>query len=78
MDQTQPLNPISTHPHEYEFFAFVVDGEVGKVFPVPADNEELIALWTSNPIIVQLAPEQKGVVMYGWKHDGEGNFTAPE
>lgn len=77
MDQMQQLNSISTHPHEYEFFAFVVDGEVGKIFPVAISNEELVALWSSEPVIVKLTPEQKLVVGYGWTYDGNGGFTAP-
>lgn len=74
-DQPQ-INPVS-HPEEFEFFAFVVDGEVATIFPVQHQAELLIAAWSSDPKIIKLTPEQKNVVQNGDLLSGDGTFTNP-
>lgn len=59
-----PPNPAS-HPERFEFFAFVVDGEVTMVIPVLNEAELLIASWSSDPKVVRLTEGEKNVVKQG-------------
>lgn len=75
-DAQQPINPL-THPQEFEFFAFVVEGEVAVIVPVKNDAELLVAAWSSEPKVVKLLPEQKNVVQNGDLLGSDGTFTNP-
>jgi len=78
MSEMQPLAP-SVAPEQYEFFAFVVEGEVAVVMPVhPTNMEAHIAAWSSDPKVVRLTPEQKNVVQSGWMFDGVSFTPASE
>lgn len=72
----QPINPVS-HPDQFEFFAFVVDGEAAVIIPVKSDAELLIAAWSSEPKVVKLKPEQKNVVQQGDLLGYDNTFTKP-
>lgn len=69
-------NPAD-HPEDYEFYAFVVDGEVAVVMPVSATNMPLHnAVFSSDPIVKKLSPEEKNVVSQGYTYD-ESGFHPP-
>lgn len=76
MSNTELIDPVS-HPEQFEFFAFVVDGEVATIFPVANQVELLIAAWSSNPTVIKLAPEQKNVVRNGDLLREGGTFVNP-
>jgi len=59
-----PPNPAS-HPERFEFFAFVVDGEVTTVIPIVKEAELLVASWSSDPKVVRLSESEKNVVKQG-------------
>jgi|GEM_PF-6369463 len=75
-DTPQQINPVS-HPESFEFFAFVVDGEVGTIFPVHNQAELLIAVFSSDPKVIKLTPAQKNVVQNGDLLGAGGTFTNP-
>ena len=66
-------------PTDYEFFAFVVEGEVANVWPIhKVLMAEAVAAWSSNPKVVVLTEDQKNVVNRHWSYDYEtGAFTQP-
>lgn len=67
-------------PDAYEFFAFVVNGEVSVVFIASKDSmQDYIDALSSNPLIVKLATAQKNVVGVGWAYEEQTNeFSQPE
>jgi len=67
-------------PDAYEFFAFVVGGDVAAVFIAHKEGmQNYIDALSSNPVIVKLAPEQKNVVGTGWAYEEQtGQFSQPE
>ena len=71
-------NPTE-NPEAFEFFAFVVDGRVAAIFIASKETmQNYIAAWSSSPIIVKLAPEQKNVVQLNWDYDAENEeFSQP-
>lgn len=76
-DVQQPINPL-THPQQFEFFAFVVEGEVASIIPVKTDAELLVAAWSSDPKVIKLTSEQKNVVQNGDLLGADGSFTNPD
>jgi len=70
-----PPNPYQL-PEEYEFFVFVVDGEVALKIPIQSIVEQAIAALSSDPKVIRLSSEQKLSVKEGWTYDGE-SFTEP-
>lgn len=75
-DAQQQVHPVS-HPEQFEFFAFVVDGEVATIMPVKGDAELLVAAWSSDPKVIKLLPEQKNVVQHGDILNEDGTFSNP-
>lgn len=76
-DVQQPPNPVS-QPQQFEFFAFVVGDEVAAIIPVGVEAELITAVWSSNPKVVQLTPEQKNVVQQGFTfNEADSTFTDP-
>jgi len=72
------FNNPADHPEDYEFYAFIVDDEVATIMPVSATNMPLHnAVFSSDPIVKKLSPEQKNVVVQGWTWDGN-EFVAPQ
>lgn len=77
---TEQINPLppSMAPEQYEYFAFVVEGEVAVIMPVLAQSMEAhVAAWSSDPKVVRLTQEQKNVVQSGWTFDGQ-TFNPPQ
>lgn len=70
-----PPNPFQ-NPGDYEFFAFVVDGEVALKIPVQIIVEPMIAALSSDPKVIKLSNSDKLSVKEGWIYDGE-NFSEP-
>lgn len=70
-----PLNPFE-NPEEYEFFAFVVDGEVTLKIPLHNSFEGMIAAMSSDPKVIKLSSPEKLSVIDGWTYNGE-NFSPP-
>lgn len=70
-----PRNPFQ-YPEDYEFFAFIVDGEVALKFPVQTAVEPMIAALSSDPKVIKLSVSNKLSVKEGWTYDGE-NFSEP-
>ena len=69
-------NPAQ-YPEDYEFYVFVVDGEVALTMPVSVTSMELHhAVFSSDPIVKKLSPEQKNVVVQGYTYD-ESGFHPP-
>ena len=71
-ENTTPINPAN-NPDSYKHFAFIVDGEVGHVtrFVVHETYERSIACLSSNPTVVEITGEMRGLVgMNGWSYDG--------
>lgn len=68
------------NPENFEFFAFVVDGQISAIFIASKEHmQDYISTWSSNPLTVKLTPEQKNVVAKGWNYNHEtGGFSAPE
>jgi hypothetical protein len=66
-------------PSDYEFFAFVVEGEVANVWPIhKLLMAEAVAAWSSDPKVIVLADDQKNVVNKRWLYNYEtGAFTQP-
>lgn len=60
----------------FEFFAFVVDGEVTVIYPLQKAIESYVAAWSSDPKVVKLSDEQKNIVYSGWTYD-ESGFNPP-
>jgi carbonic anhydrase len=73
-------NSPAMNPSGFEFFAFVVDGQVAAMFTLTKRAmENYIDALSSNPTIVKLAVSQKNVVAVGWDYDAEtGSFSKPE
>lgn len=72
--------PSPAHnPELFEFFAFVVDGEVAVTFAAHKEYmANYVAAWSSNPKTVVLSDGQKNMVDMGWVYDEQtGNFTPP-
>jgi hypothetical protein len=65
-------NPPTSAPEEYDFFAFVVDGEVAFKFPVHSSLELMVAAMSSNPTVIKLSEQDKTTVREGWTYDGVG------
>lgn len=66
------LNNPEISPAGYEFFAFVVGGNVGEIFTANKSGmQHYIDTFSSNPIVIKLTPEQKNVVKKGWSYDSE-------
>lgn len=59
---------------KYAWFAYVCDGEVGDIIMMPLTMERRVAVHKSNPIIVQITPEQQ--VMMGDIYEN-GTFSRP-
>ena len=72
---TPPITP-SNNPEMFEFFAFVVDGEVTVIYPLQKTIEAYIAAWSSDPKVLKLSEDQKNIVRSGWQHD-ESGFNPP-
>lgn len=70
-----PLNPFE-YPEEFDFFAFVVDGEVAFKIPVQTIFEQMVAAMSSDPKVIKLSNNDKLSVVEGWTYDGE-NFLEP-
>lgn len=68
-------NPVD-HPEDFEFYAFIVDGEVATIMPVSSAMPLHNAVFASDPIVKKLSPEQKNIVSQGWTWDGN-EFVAP-
>ena len=64
-----PPNPFES-PSEYEFFAFVVDGEVALKIPVHNQVEQMVAALSSDPKVVKLSSADKLMVREGWIYNG--------
>lgn len=76
---SDPTPSPAQNPDLFEFFAFVVDGEVAVTFAAHKDYmANYIAAWSSNPKTVLLSGAQKNTVESGWAYDDEtGTFTEP-
>ena len=72
---TVPPNP-SQSPDEYEFFVFVIDGEVALKIPIQTTLELMVAALSSDPKVIKLSSQEKLSVKEGWTHDG-ANFSEP-
>ena len=70
-----PSNPFQ-HSEDYEFFVFIVDGEVTLKFPIQITLEPMIAALSSDPKVIKLSSSNKLSVKEGWTYDGE-NFSEP-
>lgn len=70
-----PLNPFE-YSEEFDFFVFVVDGEVAFKIPVQTIFEQMIAALSSDPKVIKLSSQDKLSVKEGWTYDGE-NFLEP-
>ena len=70
-----PLNPFE-YSEEFDFFVFVVDGEVAFKIPVQTIFEQMIAALSSDPKVIKLSSQDKLSVKEGWTYDGE-NFSEP-
>jgi hypothetical protein len=70
-----PPNPFES-PDEYEFFVFVVDGEVALKIPVHSQVEQMVAALSSDPKVVKLSTNDKLLVREGWTYDG-AEFIQP-
>lgn len=68
-------NPYQS-PGEYEFFVFIVDGEVALKIPVQTTLEPMVAALSSDPKVIKLSPSDKLLVKEGWVYDGE-SFSVP-
>ena len=64
-----PPNPFQS-PNEYEFFVFVVDGEVTLKIPVHNQVEQMVAALSSDPKVVKLSSADKLIVREGWIYNG--------
>ena len=65
-----PPNPFQS-PEDYEFFVFIVDGEVTLKFPIQITLEPMIAALSSDPKVIKLSSQDKLSVKEGWTYDGE-------
>jgi hypothetical protein len=70
-----PPNPYQS-PDEYEFFVFVIDGEVALKIPVHSQVEQMVAALSSDPKVIKLASNDKLLVREGWTYDGS-EFIQP-
>jgi hypothetical protein len=75
MSNTPPPNPFQS-PEDYEFFVFIVDGEVTLKFPVQTAVELMVAALSSDPKVIRLSSQEKLSVKEGWTYDG-ANFSEP-
>ncbi len=58
----------------YPKFVYVVDGEVAHMVRIPPEIEWLVAMYKSNPVIVEVDP--KDDVQYGYVYEN-GSFRKP-
>jgi glyoxylate utilization-related uncharacterized protein len=74
-----PTPSPAQNPDLFEFFAFVVDGEVAVTFAAHKEYmANYVAAWSSNPKTVVLSDAQKNVVGTGWVYDETtGAFAEP-
>ena len=63
-------------PDNFEWFAFVVDGEVAWSEPVPLQEEAKIAALLSGVQAVRLAGDDRFTVISGYEY-ADGVFTPP-
>lgn len=61
-----PTNTPMSNPELFEFFAFVVDGEVAVVIPTQKSIELMIAALSSDPKVVKLRTYEKNIISGGW------------
>lgn len=72
-----PVNPVS-NPEAFEFFAFIVGDEVAAIIPTGIEAELITAVWSSNPKVIKLTPEQKNIIQQGFTfNDADSTFTDP-
>lgn len=65
-------NPSISHPEEYGFFAFVVDGKVAITFNPHKERMSLeYETLSANPKVIRINNEQKFLVKSGWKYNPE-------
>lgn len=72
--------PPYQDPDSWEFFAFVVDGEVANIFPVYKNDHSqgMIAAFSSDPKVIKLKDDEKNNVGVGMILDSHTNrFRAP-
>jgi hypothetical protein len=74
-DAPRFINPRET-PDGFEWFAFVVDGEVAWSEPVPIQEEAKIAALLSGVQAVRLAGDERFTVISGYGYT-DGVFTPP-
>lgn len=69
-------NDTAYSPDKFDYFAFVVDGEVAVIQYVRINSgaEDIRAAWSSDPKIIKLTDEQKATVQTGMMYDGT-NFN---
>jgi hypothetical protein len=68
---------VADMPEMFTVFAYVIDGEVAYIHPVPNGNSAAIAALQSSPTIVELANDDKTKVRSGWEYNGE-SFSPPQ
>jgi len=67
-------NPSTTHPEEYGFFAFIVDGKVAITFNPHKERMSLeYETFLENPKVIRINNEQKFLVKSGWKYNSEAD-----
>jgi len=65
-----PKQDMSNYPK----FVYVVDGEVAHMVRIPPEIEWLVAMYKSNPVIVEVDP--KDDVQHGYVYEN-GSFRKP-
>lgn len=72
--ENEIFNPLPDMSN-WETFAFVCDGEVADMMKLPPAAERMIAVLSSNPVVVKLDPNQD--VNFGYLYK-DGKFVRPE
>lgn len=70
------MNNNGFNSETFNYYAFVVDGEVGFVMPVSKNIEHINAVFASDAVVRLIPAEQAYEVVVGWQHI-DGEFVPP-
>lgn len=77
MSNINPLIPDESERPPSVHFAFVIDGEVVWFQSIDPRLERAVAVFRSEPVIIEITEEQKKTIGLGWTYDGL-KFSEPE
>lgn len=70
------MSDISFNSDNFNYYAFVVDGEVAFVMPVSVNQEHINAVFASEAVVYAVSADKKGEVKVGWTY-ADGEFSPP-